>query len=298
MNRNLIGYGRNYPKIEWPDGARIAVSIAVHFQEGAERTPLEGDRDPEPATEGIYAEPGRRDYFVESFWEYGPRRGFWRIADTLDRYDVKATFFCCGRALERNPQAAAEITARGHEPAGHGYRFLEAYDMTEAEEREQIRLCIEAVEATTGQRPVGWHSRGPSERTLRLLADEGGFVYHSDAYGDDLPYFDEADGRRLLAVPYTLDVTDAKFWALNRFAGFTRPDNFFNVMRGAFDRLYDEGAEHPQMMSIGVHLRISGRPSRARQLDKFLAYARGFPGVWFARRVDIARWWLDHYSDL
>ena len=296
--RDLVGYGREYLKIEWPEGARIAVSIAVQFQEGAERTPLEGDADPEPATEGIFGEPGRRDYFVESFWEYGSRRGIWRILDTLDRHGVKATFFCCGRALERNPHAAAEIAARGHEAAGHGYRYVESYDLAEEEEAEQIRRCVEAVRAATGERPAGWLSRAPSERTLRLLLDEGGFIYHSDAYGDDVPHFDWDGERRLLAVPYTLEVTDAKFWTLPTFAGFTQPDHFFNVMRGTFDRLYAEGAEHPQMMSVGIHPRISGRPSRARQLGKFLEYALGFGGVWFARRVDIARWWLQEYPEL
>ncbi len=296
--RNLTGYGRDYPRIEWPDGARIAVSVTVQFQEGAERTPLEGDPDPEPATEGIFGEPGRRDYFVESFWEYGSRRGIWRILDTLDRYGVKATFFCCGMALERNPQAAAEIAARGHEAAGHGHRYIELHDLTEQEEAEQIRQCVEAVQAAAGERPVGWLSRAPSEQTLRLLLDEGGFIYHSDAYGDDIPYFDLAAGRKLLAVPYTLEVTDAKFWTLPTFAGFTQPDHFFNVMKGTFDRLYAEGAEHPQMMSVGLHPRISGRPSRARQLGKFLEYARGFEGVWFARRADIARWWLRRYPEL
>ncbi len=296
--RDLTGYGRDYPRIEWPDGARIAVSIAVQFQEGAERTPLDGDPDPEPATEGIFGEPGRRDYFVESFWEYGSRRGIWRVLDTLDRYGVKATFFSCGLALERNPQAASAIVARGHEAAGHGYRYIESYDLTEEEEAEQIRRCVEAVQAATGERPVGWLSRAPSERTLRLLLDEGGFIYHSDAYGDDIPYFDASGERRLLAVPYTLEVTDAKFWTLPTFAGFTQPDHFFNVMKGTFDRLYAEGAEHPQMMSVGLHPRISGRPSRARQLGKFLEYARGFDDVWFARRADIARWWLQNYPEL
>ena len=187
--RNLTGYGRNYPRIEWPDGARIAVSIAVQFQEGAEKTPLEGDPDPEPATEGIFGEPGRRDYFVESFWEYGSRRGIWRVLDTLDRYGVKATFFCCGMALERNPQAASAIVARGHEVAGHGYRYIESYDLTDEEEAEQIRRCVDALETATGERPAGWLSRAPSERTLRLLLDDGRFIYHSDAYGDDITGF-------------------------------------------------------------------------------------------------------------
>ena len=296
--RNLTGYGRDYPRVEWPEGARIAVSIAVQFQEGAERTPLDGDADPEPATEGIFGEPGRRDYFVESFWEYGSRRGIWRVLDTLDRFGVKGTFFCCGMALERNPLAAQAISGRGHEVAGHGYRYVESYDLTESEEAEFIRRCVEAVQAATGERPVGWLSRAPSERTLRLLLEEGGFTYHSDAYGDDLPYFDHDGDRKLLAVPYTLEVTDAKFWTLPTFAGFTQPDHFFNVMKGTFDRLYAEGAEHPQMMTVGLHPRISGRPSRARQLGKFLEYASGFEGVWFARRVDIADWWLRNHAEL
>ena len=218
--------------------------------------------------------------------------------EIFDRYGVKVTFFCCGQALESNPEAAREITAQGHEACGHGYRWLNAYDLSLEAETEQIRSSVEAIKSTTGERPVGWNSRGPSEHTRGLLLQEGGFIYDSDSYGDDLPYFEEVDGDRFLTVPYTLDVTDAKFWSLPGFAGFTRPDAFFDVMRGTFDRLYDEGSTHPQMMSVGIHPRISGRPARASQIDRSIRYARGFPCVWFARRMDIAKWWVQKYGDL
>jgi peptidoglycan/xylan/chitin deacetylase (PgdA/CDA1 family) len=300
MTRDLIGYGKDVPRIRWPSEARIAVSITVHFEEGAESTPVHGDRWVENATEGILidqvaqAEGGRRDERIETLYEYGPRCGFWRLASILDKYDLKATFLCAGQALERNPEAAREITARGHEACGHGYRWLPYHGLTEAEERADILQGIAAIEKTTGTRPLGWNSRGPTPRTRGLLLEAGGFLYDSDTYGDDVPYFVAVDGQRMLTVPYNLDVNDDRFWAAPPAAGFTSPDDFFAVMRRTFDRLYREGATSPRMMSVGLHLRISGRPARARVVERFLQYARGFAGVWFARRVDIARWWLDH----
>lgn len=298
VERDLIGYGKNYPQITWPNNARIAVSLVVHFEEGAERTPLEGDAGPEPFAEGIITEGSRRDSMVESLYEYGPRRGFWRLIDLFDRYDVQATFFCAGQALERNPGAAKEITARGHEACGHGYRWIPEYELSREQEREHIRNAVLAIQKITGQRPLGWNSRGPSLHTRELLIEEGGFLYDSDSYGDDLPYFVNVKGKRFLTIPHTLDVNDDKFWAHLKLPGFTSPTDFYGMMKGAFDRLYAEGETHPKMLSVGMHLRISGRPSRTTQVENFIRYAKGFHGVWFARRMDIARWWLDHYSKL
>ncbi len=303
VSRDLVGYGRDAPRISWPDSARVAVSLVVHFQEGAERTPIEGDdfteaADPESYTEGAVSEGNRRDLQVESLWEYGPRRGFWRLVELFDRWDVKATFFCAGKALERNPVAAREITARGHEAAGHGYRPIPLYTLSRAEEARHCRLAVETIERLTGERPRGWHSRAPSLHTRQLLVEDGGFLYDSDAYDDDLPSFKDVDGTRFLTIPYTTDVTDWKFWTVPGVSGFTRPGDFLAAMRGTFDRLYAEGADRPKMMSIGMHLRNAGRPSRAIEIERFLRYATGFSGVWFARRIDIARWWLERYSDL
>jgi peptidoglycan/xylan/chitin deacetylase (PgdA/CDA1 family) len=301
--RDLIGYGNQYPAVRWPGEARIAVSTVIHFEEGAESTPWNGDPRVENGTEGVFvdqvaqAEGGRRDERVESIYEYGPRCGYWRLAGLLDAYEVKATFFCAGQALERSPEVARDIPARGHEVCGHGYRWLPYHLLTPEEERADIRRAVEAIEKATGQRPLGWHSRSPTPHTRGFLIDEGGFLYDSDSYGDDLPYTVPVGGSEILTVPYNVDANDDKFWALPPVAGFTSPDDFFAVMAGTFDRLYAEGETHPRMMSVGLHLRISGRPGRARQIERFIRYARGFPRVWFARRVDIARWWLAHCAE-
>jgi len=303
VTRDLVGYGRAYPVVTWPHSSRVAISIVVHFEEGAESTPLNGDPFVENATEGILIDQvsqvggRRRDERIESMYEYGARCGFWRLADILDACEVKATFFCAGQAVERNATVAREIVTRGHEACGHGYRWLPYHAFSKEEEAEDIRKGLEAVEKATGQRPLGWHSRAATPRTRSLLLEAGGLLYDSDSYGDDLPYFAKTDsGQTMLTLPYNTDVNDDKFWMPPPAAGFTNPDAFFGVMKATFDRLWTEAGTHAKMMSIGLHLRISGRPARAKQIERFVHYARGFPGVWFARRVDIARWWLEHES--
>ena len=300
MQRDLVGYGKDYPAIEWPNRARIAVSLTVHFEEGAELSPAEERPGLEFNAEGfgVVGGSGQRSLNVDSMFEYGSRRGFWRIIELLERHDVKATFFCSGQALEQNPVAAREITARGHEVCGHGYRWEYEHTLSREQEQEHISKAIHALRKTTGQRPVGWNSRGPGPNTRELLVAEGGFIYDSDSYGDDLPYFVDVNGTKFLTVPYGLDISDEKFWAHLMLPGFTSPRDFFGMMKGAFDQLYAEGETHPKMMSVGIHLRISGRPSRAKQIQDFIRYAKGFPYVWFARRVDIAEWWLKKYRDL
>jgi len=300
MQRDLIGYGNNYPVIEWPNQARIAVSLVVHYEEGAELSPSEEPPGLESNVEGfgIAAVSGQRSYNIDSMFEYGTRRGFWRILDLLARYDVKATFFCSGQALEQHPAAAREITTHGHEVCGHGYRWELEYTLTREKEREHIAKAIQAIHTTTGQRPVGWNSRGPSANTRELLVAEGGFIYDSDSYGDDLPYFVDVGERKFLTIPYALDINDDKYWAHLMLPGFTKSRDFFAMMKSSFDQLYAEGETHPKMMSVGIHLRISGRPGRAKQMEDFIRYAKGFPKVWFARRADIAKWWLKNYQNL
>jgi allantoinase len=302
VTRDPKGYSPQYPKIQWPNDARIAVSIVVHFQEGAERSLLDGDDDTESAdsssvAEGAVSEGKRRDLQIESIFEYGPRRGFWRLMEHFSRNDVKVTFFCSGLALERNPVAAREITAQGHEPCAHGYRWIPSFELNREAERDHIQRAIEAIERATGQRPLGWNSRAPSLDTRELLV-ENGFLYDSDSYSDDLPYLVNVSGKRFLTVPYTVDTNDDRFWSTPSVPGFAKPGDFFCLMKATFDRLYAEGETHPKMMSVGLHLRISGRPTRAKQVERFIHYAKGLPGVWFARRIDIARWWLQHYNQL
>jgi allantoinase len=298
MHRDLIGYGKDYPVIEWPDGALIAVSLVVHFEEGAELGPNEEPLGMESNIEGlgISGGTGKRSWNVDSTFEYGARRGFWRIIDLLAQHDVKATFFCAAQALERNPVAAREITTQGHEVCGHGYRWEHEYKLSREKEQEHIARAVEVIRRTTGQRPVGWNSRSPGPNTRELLVAEGGFIYDSDSYADDLPSFIDVEGTKFLTLPYALDVNDDKFWSHLLLPGFTNPRDFLAMMKGSFDQLYAEGHTHPKMMSVGTHLRISGRPGRAKQVEDFIKYAKGFPRVWFARRVDIAEWWLKKYS--
>ena len=291
--RDFVGYGPNPPQVEWPNGARIAVSLVVAYEEGSEYSLLDGDPQRESNNEVPSPIPlNQRDLANESFFEYGSRVGVWRILNILDEYDVKAAFFCCALALERNLHVGPEIVGRGHEVFGHGYRWEDCFKMDRDTEREDIRKTVESLTRTTGQRPLGWYTRyGPSVNTRELIVEEGGFLYDSNSYNDDLPYYTQVNEKKWLVVPYSLDVNDTKFWR----GGMTSTSDFYESMRNSFDLLYQEGAKHPKMMSIGLHCRISGRPSRAVALQQFLGYAKGLPGVWFARRTDIARWWLEKY---
>ena len=294
MERDFIGYGEHPPKVEWPDKARVALSLVVNYEEGSEYSFGLGDDRQESYKEYPKQLPeGVRDFGNESAYEYGSRAGFWRIMRIFARHDAPATFYCCAQALERNPQAARAIAAAGHEVCSHGYRWEEPYTMNEAEERESIAKAVQSLERTTGQRPQGWYSRySPSVHTRRLLAEEGGFVYDSDSYADDLPYYVTVQGKPFLVLPYTLEVNDVKFWTTSAFA---HAGHFYSYLKDTLDVLHEEGAETPKMMSVGLHLRISGRPGRARALHRFLEYARELDGVWITRRIDIARWWLEHY---
>ena len=287
--RDFIGYGPNPPRVEWPNGARIAVSVVVNYEEGSEYSVLDGDSQGEAPS---LVDPGQRDLYMESTFEYGSRAGVWRVFDILQEYNVKASFFGCALALERNPYVGPEIIKRGHEVVGHGYRWETYYQMDRDTERKLIHKAVESFIKTTGQRPLGWYTRStPSLNTRELLIEEGGFLYDCNSYADDLPFYTNVMGKKWLVVPYTLEVNDFQF-----FQGLiARPSDFYEIMRSAFDRLYEEGATHPKMMSIGLHCRMVGRPARAVALQRFLEYAASKPDVWFARRTDIAKWWLERY---
>ena len=291
--RDFIGYGSNPPQVEWPNGARIAVSVVVNYEEGAEYSILDGDSQsesmgevPSPVT------PGERDLANESFYEYGSRAGVWRILRIFDQLNLKSTFYVCALALERNAEVGPAIVEGGHEVMGHGYRWEEYFNMDRDAEREAIRKAVASITKTTGQRPLGWYTRyGPSVNTRDLVVEEGGFLYDCNSYADDLPFYTSVGGKPWLVVPYSLEVNDVKYWR----GGMANPNDFYDAMRNTFDFLYEEGATHPKMMSIGLHCRIVGKPARAAVLKRFLEYATSLPDVWFARRIDIARWWLDKY---
>ena len=205
---------------------------------------------------------------------------------------MKGTFFATGLALERNPVVGQEIVRRGHDFCGHGYRWIEAFKLDREAEREYIRKTVEATLRVTGQRPLGWHNRyAESLNTRELVVEEGGFLYDSNAYNDDIPYFVEVSGKKWLVLPYSYDTNDAK-----SYRGSGGVAEFYQSLVDTFDCLYEEGATHPKMMSVGVHPRVTGRPGRSRVLERFIRYAKSDPGVWFARRSDIARWWWEKYG--
>ena len=293
MQRDLVGYGQQVPQIQWPDNARIAVSLVVNYEEGAEYSLLDGDSHHETNGEvPSPVPPQQRDLYNESFFEYGSRVGVWRLLDLFDKYQVSSTFFCCALALERNPEVAKEIVARGHEVCGHGYRWEEYHLMEREQEREAISKTVASLPRTTGERPLGWFTRyGPSVNTRQLVVDEGGFIYDSSALNDDLPYYVSVNDKPWLVIPYSMETNDSRFWR----GGLVSTSDFYDYLTDTFDCLYEEGQTHPKMMSVGLHCRIAGRPARSKAVDRFLQYAKGFPGVWFARRLDIARWWQENY---
>lgn len=292
MERDFVGYADNPPIVPWPGGARLAISVVVNYEEGAEYSLLDGPRRETMGEVPSPVPPNQRDVYNESFFEYGSRVGVWRFLGLFKEYGVPATFYACARAVERNPRVARAIVEGGHEVCGHGFGWEEYHSSSREEERENIRRTVELLERTTGQKPVGWFTRyACSLNTRELLVEHGGFLYDSLAMNDDLPYYVSVKGKPFLVLPYSLEVNDARFWR----GGLTSISAHEEYMRSAFDCLYAEGAAVPKMMSVGLHCRIGGTPARSRALAKFLAYGHSHPGVWFARRVDIARWWLEHH---
>jgi peptidoglycan/xylan/chitin deacetylase (PgdA/CDA1 family) len=296
QDRDFAGYGETPPKVVWPDGARVAVSITIAYEEGAERSFAAGDGRGEVLGEtGYPSDLEGRDYTRESVFEYGSRAGIWRLARLVDAFGIKCTFFGCAVAYELNPDVGRYIQRSGHESACHGYRWEEVVNLSRDEERERLRAAVASMERTCGERPRGWVSRTVrSPNTRSLLVEEAGFVYDSDAFNDDLPYFVQEGGRHHLVVPYTQIHNDSRYVASPSFAD---PTSFFDHCRRAFDYIWDEGGTHPRMMSIGLHARYAGQPSRASAVRDFIEYALEKGDVWFARRLDIANWWIEHHEE-
>jgi allantoinase len=295
MNRDFVGYGAEPPHAQWPGNGRIAVNFVINFEEGSELSYPKGDGVSEGMlTEMLGTDLGvrGRDLGAESMFEYGARVGFWRLHRIFTRFGIPVTIFGCAQAFEANPPAAAAVAASDWDICSHGYRWINHPGLTEEEERRQIAAAVDLIRQTTGKTPLGWYCRyAPSENTRRLLVEHGGFLYDSDTYNDELPYWVRVGDRPHLVVPYSLTTNDSKFGR----GVFGSGDDFFAFLRDSFDLLYEEGAERPRMMSVGLHMRLTGHPGRAQALIRFIQYILGHPGVWICRREDIARHWIARF---
>ena len=294
--RDLIGYGRTPPDPRWPGNARIAVQFVLNYEEGGENNILHGD----PASEAFLSEiigaqpwPGERHMNMESVYEYGSRAGFWRIWRLFTRAHVPLTVYGVATALQRNPEAVAGMKEAGWEIASHGLKWIEYKGVSEAVEREHLVEAVRLHTEVTGERPLGWYLGRCTTNTRKLVIDEGGFLYDSDSYADDLPYWVTGPRGPHLVIPYTLDANDMRFAVAQ---GFNSGDQFFAYLRDSFDVLYAEGAEAPKMLSIGLHCRLVGRPGRLAALDRFLTHVLSHDRVWVTRRIDIAHHWHTHHK--
>lgn len=287
--RDLVGHGQYPPDPRWPGGAKVAVQFVINYEEGAENSVLNGDKGSEAFLSemvGAGSHPDRA-MAMESLYEYGSRAGFWRLHRLFVERNLPVTVFGVARAMEMNPAAVEAMLAADWEIATHGYRWIDYQYVPEAVERAHIAEAIALHTRLTGSRPLGWYQGRTSPNTARLVAEEGGFAYDADSYSDDLPYWDRQHGRAQLIVPYTLDVNDMKFVAYN---GFADGEPFFRYLRDTFDQLREEGG---RMMSVGLHARIVGKAGRARALARFLDHVMASGNAWVARRIDIARHWME-----
>jgi OHCU decarboxylase len=293
--RDLVGYGRNPPHPRWPDEARVCVQFVINYEEGGENSILHGDRASEAFLSEIVGAapwPGQRHMNMESVYEYGSRAGFWRLWRMFTQRGMPVTVYGVATALMRNREAVAAMKEADWEIASHGLKWIDYKDFSSDEERAHLREAIRIHTEVTGERPLGWYTGRTSEHTLRLVTEEGGFLYSADSYADELPYWvDGAHGPHLV-VPYTLDANDMRFATPQ---GFNSGDQFFTYLKDTFDVLYAEGETAPRMMSVGLHCRLAGRPGRAAALARFLDYVASHGNVWVARRIDIARHWIRHH---
>lgn len=293
MTRDLVGYGATPPDPHWPGGAKIAVQFVINYEEGAENSVLNGDRGSEAFLSemvGAASHPARA-MAMESLYEYGGRAGFWRLHRLFTGRGAPVTVFGVAKAMAMNPAAVEAMLAAGWEIASHGLRWIDYQSVPEEVERAHIAEAIALHTELTGVRPLGWYQGRTSPNTARLVAEEGGFLYDADSYADDLPYYDRRHGKPQLIVPYSLDANDMKIVSLN---GFTEGEQFFRYLRDTFDALRAEGG---RMMSIGLHGRIAGRPARAAAVARFLNHVIASGDAWIARRIDIARHWLEVHPE-
>ncbi|MDC1476061.1 allantoinase PuuE [Pelagibacteraceae bacterium] len=295
--RNMIGYGPKTPTIKWPNNAKLALQIVLNYEEGAENCILHGDKQSETfLSEIIGAKPVKgRHINMESFYEYGSKIGFWRVHELFQEKKIPVTVFGVGMALERNLEICNAIKNSDYEVASHGWRWIDYQNISKAIEKKHMLLSINSIKKIFGQRPLGWYTGRCSPNTRSLVMEEGGFLYDSDSYSDDLPYWETRGKKRQLIIPYTLDNNDMRFAT---YQGFNTGDQFYTYLKDSFDTLYKEGSTKPKMMSVGLHCRLIGRPGRIQSLMKFLNYVLKHDDVWICKRIDIAKHWIKNYSNI
>jgi len=294
--RNMIGYGSKKLKVNWPNNARIALQVVLNYEEGAENSILHGDKNSEVfLSEIINAQPIRgRNISMESLYEYGSRSGFWRIHELFQEKKIPITIFGVGMALERNPDICKAIIDADYEVASHGWRWIDYQNIKKSEEKKHMNLAIKTIKKIFGKRPLGWYTGRCSPNTRDLVFEDGEFLYDSDSYSDDLPYWEIRNKKKQLIIPYTLDNNDMRF-ATNQ--GFNTGDHFYTYLKDSFDALYEEGKTNPKMMSVGLHCRLIGKPGRIQSLKKFLDYVLKHEDVWLCKRIDIAKHWIKNFSE-
>jgi allantoinase len=286
-DRDFIGYGPTPPDAQWPGGAKLAINLVLNYEEGSEPSFPDGDGVTEAGLTDGGRGGGRRDLAAEGMFEYGSRAGVWRLLRILQAHNAPATIFGCAVALERNPAVVAAIQQAGYDVCCHGNRWVDHQAMPEDVERNEIDKAVASLQRLFGEPPAGWYCRyGPSLNTRRLLVQHGGFLYDSDAYNDDLPYWRQVEGKPHLVVPYTLVNNDARFVR----GSFATADDFFTHLRDTADLLLRE--PHAKMMSVGLHMRLAGHPGRAIALERFLDWVQARSDIWLTRRLDIARHWV------
>ena len=292
--RDMVGYGAKKLKVKWPNNARIALQIVLNYEEGAENCVLHGDKHSEVfLSEIIGAQPVKaRHISMESLYEYGSRSGFWRLHKLFQEKKIPITIFGVGMALEKNPEICKAIKDANYEVASHGWRWIDYQSVKKSEEKKHMKLVIKKIKEIFGERPLGWYTGRCSPNTRDLVFEEGGFLYDSDSYSDDLPYWEIRKKKKQLIIPYTLDNNDMRFVSNQ---GFNTGDHFFTYLKDSFDALYEEGKTNPKMMSVGLHCRLVGRPGRVQSLKRFLEYVLSHEDVWICKRIDIAKHWIKNY---
>lgn len=296
--RDMIGYANNPIDPKWPKNAKIALQFVLNYEEGAENSILHGDEASEAFLSEIIGSQtfSSRHKSMESIYEYGSRVGVWRILELFKSFNIPVTIFGVAMAIARNPKLAEYLALHDYDICSHGYRWISYQNIPEEIEREHLYKSIEILERMIGKRPLGWYTGRDSVNTRKLVVEEGGFLYDSDAYNDDLPYFakDVAKDIEHLVIPYTLDTNDMRFATPQ---GFNSGEQFYRYLKDSFDALYLEGSTSPKMMSIGMHCRIIGRPGRIMAMRRFLEYVSNFEDVWFCKREDIAKHWIENFGE-